>query len=74
MKMVAHVTARKKCKSNKTTGDTAEYDCTGDDDDEIAGDEDDEREIIRRSACNVSIGNRDLGNIVNSYPGDSLAL
>ena len=26
----------------------------------------------RRSACNVSIGNRDLANIVNGFPGDEL--
>jgi hypothetical protein len=26
----------------------------------------------RRSACNVSIGNRDLANIVNGFPGDSV--
>jgi hypothetical protein len=26
----------------------------------------------RRSACNVSIGNRDLANIVDGFPGNKL--
>ena len=26
----------------------------------------------RRSACNISIGNRDLANIVNGFPGNKL--
>jgi len=27
----------------------------------------------RRSACNVSLGNRDLSNIVNGFPGDDIS-
>ena len=28
--------------------------------------------LVGRSACSVTIGNRDLGNIVNGFPGDPL--
>ena len=60
MKMAARVLARRK-------GLTSEKN-----DDEIVDDDDSKKR--GNSFCNVSIGNRDLANIVNGYPGDAIEL
>jgi hypothetical protein len=84
IKMAARVAARKKAKEarkaanqacidvetpiNVNDEDSAEESSKSDDDGIQAG-----KQKRTRTACNVSIGNRDLASIVNGYPGNPIA-
>ena len=84
VKMAARVAARKKAEEARKAANQAliDVDTPIDVDDEDSAEErsesDDDgiqagKQKHTRTACNVSIGNRDLANIVNGYPGDPIA-
>ena len=78
MKMAARVRARKKTRDKDKGCDQSHADDLvlylegkADSDDELE-DVDGYQFDIGRSVCSVNIGNRDLGHIVNGFPGDLL--
>ena len=81
MKMIARVEARKKAQNNKNERslledleDYLEEDGEEGNPDESDAESDDEEVplIIGNSVCSVTVGNRDLGNIVNGFPGEPI--
>ena len=84
VKMAARVAARKKGEEARKAANQAliDVDTPIDVDDEDSAEESSEsdddgiqagKQKRTRTACNVSIGNRDLANIVNGYPGNPIA-
>ena len=63
-KIAARLAARKK----ETAAKQNNNDDSGDDDDDDVGDETKSKKQL--SACNINLGNRDLGHMVNGYEGD----
>ena len=78
LKMAARVQARKKGnvqqEQQSHTAELKEYLDGKVDSDEEVEDSDDYEFSVGRSVCSVNIGNRDLGHIVNGFPGDPLAM
>ena len=71
-KMAARLAARKKETENKQNNNNDDCGDDNDDDDEAEAGESTSKKQL--SACNVNLGNLDLGNMVNGYEGDKIKM